>query len=260
MSSFGLQQDLHECLLHIHSKYPDNLFILLGDSAGTGFWVRYTGDLALLCDSKAMQKFKMKSPSNTVIPLEHAQTISDQLLCGIMISPGYDIGKVFGNMHGFAQRLILSLMKQTFVQNHRDILIRNNESVITKCEATTDLVTFFETYFGAMSGYKSYEEWLRGTNPTDTAEFVQCPALIINAKDDPICTKDTVNQWKWLFTQSEACPNAIMLETKYGSHCGFLNAFGGFWLDNIILEYVKTVYDLRVSAETAGGNNTDSGM
>ncbi len=40
------------------------------------------------------------------------------------------------------------------------------------------------------------------------------------------------------------CKNAILLETKYGSHSTFLSMFGGFYLDNIILEYMQTMYEI----------------
>ena len=130
---------------------------------------------------------------------------------------------------------------------------QHNESVITQCDKTKDLLTFFRTYFGALSGYKSYEEWTKATNPTETFEFMQCPALVINARDDPICTAKTMDEWKWLFTEKDVCPNSILCETQYGSHCAFLSTFGGFWLDKVILEYVQTIDNL-VSKERLHGD------
>ena len=180
----------------------------------------------------------------TVREYANAQTIYDQVLCAVLIAPGYDIVGSLQNTPWLSQQLILSLMKHTFIHNHRRILEEHNGSIIAASDAATDLTAFFETYFGAMSGYESYEEWVRGTNPTETFEFMQCPALVINARDDPIATAQTMDEWKWLFTESDACPNAILCETEFGSHCAFLDLFGGFWLDHVILEYVQTVYSL----------------
>merc|ERR1712032_174623 len=97
---------------------------------------------------------------------------------------------------------------------------------------------------------ESYSDFLLATNPTETAEYAQIPSLIINARDDPICTAQSLDEWKCLFVDETACPNAILIETLYGSHCAFLNIFGGFsWIDDIILQYAQTVFQIKTEQQ-----------
>eukprot|EP01083_Nonionella_stella_P081135 223353_1 len=245
MSVFGLQQDIHQCLLHIHHQYPDNPLVLLGDSAGTGFWSRYSADLALCTNEQCANEHERSTSQYIIKQYANAQLIIDSILCSVLISPGYDIGQIFGKQGWFSQRLMLFLLKRTFVRQHSRVLSEQNEPIIQQCDRSSSMLEFFETYSGAMSGYESYNQFLTEANPTETVQYAQVPALIINSRDDPICTAASLDEWKWIYEKDNACPNCILVETKFGSHCSFLSTFGGFWLDSVILEYLQTIWKIK---------------
>ena len=217
--------------------------------------MRYTGDLAL-CTNKKLAKQHKKSSSQLIIKqYQNAQRIHNRILCSVLISPGYDIGVAFAKQNWFSRQLILYLLKGSFVGNHKTKLEEKSEETIQRCSSTSCTLEFFREYSGSLSGYNDYDEFLLHSNPTETGKYAQIASLIINSRDDPICTCESLDEWKWLFTKKEPCPNAILCETKYGSHSSFLNIFGGFWLDSIILDYVKTVFEISRDRQNRNRNN-----
>eukprot|EP01084_Bolivina_argentea_P193926 332688_1 len=248
MTIFGGQNDIHSVLLYLNDKYPNNPLILIGDSAGTGFWVRYMGDLGL-CINNKYKEIHNKSSSKLIIKhYKNATKIHDQILCSILICPGYDTATALFNINWFFRKVLLFLMKKTFISNHYNILINNNKEIVNRCNTSNSCIEFFREFSGSsLSGYESYNHFLIETNPIETVKYIQIPLLTINARDDPICTNICLDEWKWIFSDQQFCKNGILLETKYGSHSIFLSMFGGFYLDDIILQYLQTMYQTYIN-------------
>eukprot|EP01083_Nonionella_stella_P282999 963172_1 len=184
-------------LLHMNRKYPNNPLILIGDSAGTGFWVRYLGDLGLCLNQKYADMHNKSSSKLIPKQYKNAYNVHQQILCAVLICPGYDSGEALFNMNWLARKLVLLLMKKTYVSNHKQALMRHNKDTVDKCSASNSCIELYHEFSGSsLSGYDSYNQFLLETNPVGTFKYIQTPLLTINARDDPICTNVCLDQWK----------------------------------------------------------------
>ena len=72
--------------------------------------------------------------------------------------------------------------------------------------------------------YTSSDEYYDYHNPMRMVQHIIQPCLFINSEDDPLC--NIVNVWESLqiFNKQEAAVGAVVVVTKTGSHCSFLQS------------------------------------
>eukprot|EP01083_Nonionella_stella_P073284 198052_1 len=249
MTIFGGQEDLHSVLLHMNRKYPNNPLILIGDSAGTGFWVRYLGDLGLCLNQKYADMHNKSSSKLIPKQYQNALSVHQQILCSVLICPGYDTSEAVSNIQNWvARKLVLFLMKRTYIANHKRVMTQHNKDIVDKCSASNSCIELYRDFSGSsLAGYGSYNQFLLETNPVETVPYIESPLLTVNSRDDPISTNVCLDQWKWVFSDERYCKHAILVETEYGSHSIFMSMFGGFYLDNVIFEYLQTMYQMYLN-------------
>ena len=66
----------------------------------------------------------------------------------------------------------------------------------------------------------TFADLLRQSNPIDVAHRLAIPAIVVNAKDDPICTQQNVDDHKarMLHAGGKRC---VLMEIPTGGHCAF---------------------------------------
>ena len=90
-----------------------------------------------------------------------------------------------------------------------------------------------------LTGYAGVEDTHRHTNPMGSACDMACPTLVINARDDPVCTMAPLYLPPHpLFASG---PHALVL-TRRGSHCCYLEP-GMFarrvtWANRVCLDFL----------------------
>ena len=212
----GCKHDLHAQLCHIRARYPDAPITCLSSSAGTGLAVRYCGEKAEQC-------------------------MIDALVC---TCPGYDTteGGAFARMHSMLGSYLLRGVRNLFLHGgNARILQEHDPEGYHACKTSATTMAEFQRNAYRFEGFESLEEYHECTNPMGVAANIKIPTLVINAEDDPVCTKQNVMDHIHLY-QEENCERALAL-TRFGSHCCYFEGEwllpqGSRWCDRVAVDFL----------------------
>lgn len=185
---FGDLKDLDEAVARMQqNRRPVAIF---ASSAGTGLLVRWLGDRG--CNAPVVAAFAN--------------------------CPGYDIGVALTRCSWlYDVGFYIARIKAHYCSRNRRILEAADPVTFRRCMVAPTTHSFMVAA-APYAGYSTYSEYLLGSNPMVSAHRITTPLLIVNANDDPICTRHNVDDHLSLFNVS---PSAVLVRTSRGGHCGF---------------------------------------
>lgn len=158
----------------------------------------------------------------------------------VSISPGYQVEKIFTYppYSRFYEYAMVKSLKSKVLKPNLDALSKViNIHALNNARTIYDLKknVYCKTY-----GYDSMDEYWRNNEPQWCQ--VDTPRLFINSIDDPICVPELIP-----FDNFSKYENVILLTTKLGGHCGFVEDLSGFhWTDRVSIEYINAVFSKRI--------------
>ncbi len=212
-NTLGDTEDLRAQLRAIQARRPKSALFAAGLSAGSGLLVRYLGE-------------------------EGARS---KLQAGVVFCPAYDIEEAFSQTHPIYSRLMARRLRAYFLERNRAHL--ESAAGFSKLHEAQDLVEFHEA-IAPLAGFESRADYLRETNPMVVAHDVRVPMLVINAKDDPVCSVTQV--YKHGVPLSGRLPGAILALTANGAHCAFHRGWTSrrTWAHRVMVEYFQAAAEL----------------
>lgn len=203
----GYVPDAQAQLERVRQRFPAARVYGYSASAGTGLIVRYAGEMG-------------------------ARSLLDAIVC---CCPGYDTsrGGAFSNFVPALDKFLLGAVHRLFLKPN-EALLRGVEGY-SGCVAASSMAELQESLY-ALEGFASPEEYYDRTNPMAVAHDISVPALVINAEDDPICSKVNVERNMGVFVRDRA-----LALTRRGTHCCFYE--GGLlvptsrWSETAALEF-----------------------
>jgi predicted alpha/beta-fold hydrolase len=192
VNTMGCTDDLREQLARIRAQVPDSPLYAIGVSAGSALLVRYLGE---------------EGPRSPI-------------RAGVAYCPGYDIGVAWRRVPPFYSRVMAKRVKRHFLERHAAAL--RHVDGFDACLAARDLTQFHERLH-PLAGCADLDDYLARSNPMRVFGDVTVPVMVVNADDDPVCVASNAEDHVEAITR---IPDALMVRTARGSHCGFLE---GWW-------------------------------
>eukprot|EP00747_Dinoflagellata_sp_TGD_P057794 gnl/TRDRNA2_/TRDRNA2_150816_c0_seq1.p1 gnl/TRDRNA2_/TRDRNA2_150816_c0~~gnl/TRDRNA2_/TRDRNA2_150816_c0_seq1.p1 ORF type:complete len:477 (-),score=58.46 gnl/TRDRNA2_/TRDRNA2_150816_c0_seq1:188-1618(-) len=183
-------------------------------------------------------------------------------LCAFGTCPGYDVSlephSCLARGSALLQLVLLPAVKQFFCRKNEEVLRKFNAAAYTACMNARDIQEFFAAHM-PFTGYATAADYIEAANPVRNLESLKSkdfvtPCILLNAKDDPICTENNVLEHGALLQRlvdessdggASVAPMGIVL-TSNGSHCPF---FDGprlrCWSDVLMTELFKAALAQR---------------
>ncbi|XID74228.1 YheT family hydrolase [Alkanindiges sp. WGS2144] len=205
---FGCTQDLKHQINRIEQLFPQSPLYAIGSSAGSGLLVRYLGE------EQNNARFK----------------------AAFAFCPGYNTDDGFERCHPFYSQFIAKKLIKVFIEPHQDKL--QHLTTLQPLKAAKDLLEFQQRVY-EFSGYDSYQDYSRATNPIAVFKQVTKPLMLLNACDDPICDIKNLEPY---VADLEQLSNFIVVKTQKGSHCAFLEGWQArSWAHRLMAEYFQAI-------------------
>ncbi|MCC6848608.1 MAG: alpha/beta fold hydrolase [Deltaproteobacteria bacterium] len=211
VSTLGATADVRAQLARIRARLPAAPLYAVGVSAGSGLLVRYLGEEGL------------RAP----------------LAAAVAYCPGYDTTRAFHRVHRCYDRYLLGAVRRYFLERHAATLAMHPGWDAAMRSRTIGELHDRQHPF---AGFATAEEYHAHTNPMRVADAVGVPLLILNAADDPVCTRANVEEHRGLFGR---VPESLLVLTERGSHCAFFEGHWRprSWAHRLIAEYFTAVHD-----------------
>ena len=201
--------DIGEVVLHALSRKAYEKVVLIGFSMGGSITLKYMG--------------------------VHGADLPEPVIKGIAFSSPCDLGDSIRVLEWPSN----FLYKRKFLTSLR-------EKVRLKAAQYPDIIDFanfekikvwrdFDYYFSApINGYESPEDFYEQASANNFISGIQRPALLVNAKNDPILTPACSSH-----TLAASNPNFFLETPKYGGHVGFgVRNKAITWSEQRALEFV----------------------
>ncbi|KAK3275563.1 hypothetical protein CYMTET_16314 [Cymbomonas tetramitiformis] len=231
----GSTADMRVMVDRVHRKHPMSKLLGIGISAGTGCLVRYLGE----------ENLSNRYP----------------FVAGACVCPGYDtrLGLAFARMKhglfGFYDWYILKVVKRVFLQQLQSEDLARMPKGTKECLEARSLGELQENGY-MLEGFDSVEEYVDNTNPVGVASHIKTPMLALNAKDDPVCVHQNVEDNVHLFDGSDH--HRMLVLTERGSHCCYFE--GMFvpkempWCWPVVFEYFEAVLESAHMLDDTGSS------
>eukprot|EP00946_MAST-07B_sp_MAST-7B-sp1_P001905 g1905.t1 len=196
-SLFGDYRDLDAVVDHIKQRYPNRTLGVIGFSAGCYPALKYLGE-----------KGRGSAIDATVV-----------------ISGGLSIDDAMHKCGWFFSSIFVSNAKKFFLGPNETILRAHSNEGYERSMAATSASTYLPALSPFMCDGGTWKDAKEVIDPLPTAANIKSPCLFINAIDDPIVPVESVDPYMDTFFK---CNRHVMLaQTVTGSHCPFLEGFGG---------------------------------
>ena len=216
---FGDVDDLEQVYWHVKEKLlPRRTPLFLeGISSGCAVVIAGVGQW----DKRRLEYPTMKTPS---------------FVSTMVLTPGYDISKVFDEDRFTYpyNPLMLYFVKDHFLARNEAILRGFNSTAYDRAMSTKTLQQFLNETT-PFAGFENADLYFQFTNPVNLLEFITTPVYVINSIDDPCCRID--NLYEMSPQPAHNCKTyakivddsqfGVIAVTKTGSHCPFFD--GGIW-------------------------------
>ena len=225
-STLGTTADVRAQLARIRTHLPESPLYGLGVSAGSGLLVRHLGE------------------EGTATPFAAA----------IAYCPGYDTTRAFHRIHPLYDRYLVRALRRYFLERHADAL--SAEPGFATALASRTVGQLHDRQY-ALAGFDSPAAYHAHTNPMLVADAVAVPLLILNAADDPVCTRLNVDEHRHLFAR---VPECLLVLTVRGSHCAFFEGHWRprSWAHRLVAEYFHAVHAWPAAARTGRAPTRDA--
>ncbi len=207
LQSFGDPSDLRQVIQHLKAKYSSAKLTAVGGSAGSGLLASYLGEFGSSCYLEA----------------------------AVCVCPAYDGETTFHRSIKQPYNYFLMRILKKLVQRHAATL--SGVIDLEYAMKSNTLLEFEERLYCRMYNYESMAQYWANNNPIRAVHNISIPVMCINSLDDPICVKANIP-----FEMFEELPNFMLVATKYGGHCGFLEAPDlEPWAEKLSVEYITSV-------------------
>lgn len=213
-NTLGNANDFTEQLKHIQTRFPVSDLYAIGISAGSGALAQYLGLVGDATPIKAAMAY----------------------------CPAYDMRNAFSRAKPFYSKLMAKKLKKAFVFPNEKIFAHLESFNVMK--GVENLHDYHQHIYG-MAGNIDREDYMRHSNPANVFDDIKVPLLILNAKDDPVCHIDNVNEH---LHRIEKMPNVILAITNRGSHCAYFEGWRAKpWANRLAIEYFTAHHKLNKS-------------
>lgn len=205
INTLGSTDDLREQLSHIQQKLPESPLYAIGVSAGSGLLVRYLGE----------------------------QGDSTPIKAAFAYCPAYDTDVAFARAAPFYSAYMTKKLVRYFLEpnSHHFRELASFES----CTQSRDLDEFHQHCY-EIAGFSDAQEFSQFSNPMRVVEGIRIPLMVLNSRDDPICSGQNVDDNAHAIAGLEG---GILVMTSRGSHCAHLEGWSGqCWAHNLMVEYL----------------------
>jgi pimeloyl-ACP methyl ester carboxylesterase len=218
MSVFGFDDDLDDVVAAVERLFPGRLIAIFGFSAGSVYAARWVTRRASL---SAWQ--------------------GGPLLCSVLLDCGFDADPYQENAVNFPFNHAIALgLKYQYGVRHRHSFARSPSGMRRRSVDKVIFSTKLQDSFIAQTGLAGGE---MGDCPTAWHEYSQAdftalpvPTLVINSRDDPICTIRALDRYRHRLMQS---PNVCLVELEAGSHgCKFSFSGGECVANRLVSEFI----------------------
>lgn len=186
---FGNTSDLDEAIQRLRRTSTEPI-VLFASSAGTGLVVRYLGE----------------------------QGPRAPIAAAFLNCPGYDIAVALTRCSWFYDSVFVANLKRHYLNKNKALLQFHNPAAFDRANRAPSIHSFMVAA-APFAGFATLGEYLGASNPMGTARHITVPLLVVNADDDPICTKANVDDNIDMFALDN---NAVLVRTSRGGHCAFL--------------------------------------
>lgn len=220
VNTLGSTSDLRAQISHIQRQFPHSPLFALGISAGSGLLVRYLGEEG------------EKTP----------------IRAAFVYCPAYDTDVAFSRAHPFYSGIMARKLVRHFLEPHRDSF--GHLAGYQACIEARDMHEFHQHCY-AIAGFSDQREYSSRTNPMRVVGGITIPVLVLNARDDPICSGENVDENRHIIA---ALDNSLLVVTDRGSHCAHYSGLRGQpWAMGLMAEFFGAAARLpEEEAATAG--------
>jgi predicted alpha/beta-fold hydrolase len=107
------------------------------------------------------------------------------------------------------------------------------------CTQSRDLDEFHQHCY-EMAGYSDPQEFNQYSNPMRVVAGIRIPLMVLNSRDDPICSGQNVDDNAHAIAELE---DGILVMTSRGSHCAHFDGWAARpWAHNLMAEYLAANY------------------
>jgi predicted alpha/beta-fold hydrolase len=203
----GATDDLKEVVNHIEPEYDE--VYLVGYSLGANLVLKYMG-------VDAGKDKKLKAGVAISCPLD-------------LYDSSFTLNKT--RNYVYKMKFLLSLKKK-IREKYKMMPDKINIEGIDKLK---DFNEFDNRYTAKLNGFKDAEDYYKKESAINFLPDIKVPALIINAKDDPILSSKCYPKHL-----KEINENLNILYPKYGGHVGFAKFNKDYyWTDYKVLDFFK---------------------
>ncbi|KAI3647163.1 hypothetical protein MP228_007384 [Amoeboaphelidium protococcarum] len=217
--SGGGTQDVRTAVDYINGiKQTDGeqcKLIMIGYSLGAQILVNYLGEEHIY--SKVHAAFSVGNPFDMLTGSIHLQStwFNRKVYAYTM---GRNLYKLFRKHAGqFKDNPLLNLKKISQVQS-----VREFDELVTR----------------RLYGYNSVNEYYRLASSVLRLPYVRCPLICFNARDDPICPKQSIP-----YDEASCNPYVLLVETAHGGHLGWFQGWlsPNSWISGVIAHSIDAL-------------------
>ncbi|XP_033123307.1 protein ABHD15-like [Anneissia japonica] len=207
LQSIGDCTDLRETVRFIREQYPKAKLNAVAYGYGTGLLMSYLGEFGSSADLSA----------------------------AVNISPSYNMQQQFDDVFRNPYNWFMLQYAKLQLSYHAGALLKTLDC--DSAFSSSSLSEFEQNVYAKMYGIQDMEEYWDKNNPLREVDEIAVPLLCINSLDDPICHASKIPYD--LFTM---IPNAILVTTTHGGHCGFFQHLKpDSWANRLAIQYLDSV-------------------
>ena len=218
-NTMGSTEDFDAQVNHIQKHVPKSDLYATGVSAGSGALAHYLGTVGLKTPIKA----------------------------AVAYCPAYDMRNAFSRAVPFYSKLMTRKLHRLFIEPNASMF--EHFDSYEKLRNAEDMQEFHQQLY-EVAGNESTEDYMLNSNPSEVFDDIKVPLLILNSKDDPVCSVENVYEH---LHRIKAMDNVILALTDRGSHCAYFEGLTAKpWANRLIKEYFNAVAASGVSQPLAG--------
>lgn len=223
VNTLGSTSDLRTQISHIQQRFPQSALYAVGISAGSGLLVRYLGE------------------EGRATPIRAA----------FVYCPAYDTDVAFSRAHPFYSGIMARKLVRHFLEPHRDSFA--HLAGYQACVGARDMHEFHQHCY-ALAGFADQQEYSSHSNPMRVVGDITIPVLVLNARDDPICSGENVDENRHIIA---ALDNSLLVVTGRGSHCAHFSGLGAQpWAMQVMTEFFDAAAAIPYQEPITAGPRT----
>lgn len=211
VNTLGSTDDLREQLSHIQQQLPQSPLYAIGVSAGSGLLVRYLGE-------------------------EEERT---PIKAAFAYCPAYDTDVAFTRAAPFYSAYMAKKLIRYFLEPNSHHF--RELASFKPCAQSRDLDEFHQHCY-ELAGFRDQQEFSQYSNPMRVIDGIRIPLMVLNSRDDPICSSQNIDDHAHAITGLEG---GILVVTARGSHCAHFEGWTGRpWAHKLMAQYLAANYAL----------------